>query len=116
MPAHPSKTPSDLGPTTPQDLYPTSDIRFVISEISKLEERVNNLISENKHQRSDITKLLLALVAGFLILAGMLITGYLNLVNLLYLRNRFVEYQGHTLTEFNLLRNLRAVKVLDAIQ
>lgn len=78
MPSEGNTTPDDLGPTTPKpkDLYPTSDIRFVMIEVAKLEERVNSLIEDNKAHKSDFRWTWTGLVAGFLILAGMFIYGY----------------------------------------
>lgn len=38
-------SPQEFAQTTPRDLHPTSDIRFVMVEVSKLTERLDNLIS-----------------------------------------------------------------------
>jgi hypothetical protein len=38
--------PSDFPATTPRDLHPTSDIRFVIHELGKLTSSVERLITD----------------------------------------------------------------------
>ena len=40
--------PSDFPATTPRDLHPTSDIRFVIHELGKLTSEVGNLVGTVK--------------------------------------------------------------------
>jgi hypothetical protein len=40
--------PSDFPATTPRDLHPTTDIRFVIHELGKLTSQVERLIGDVK--------------------------------------------------------------------
>lgn len=40
--------PSSVAQTTPRDMYPTSDIRFVMLEIGKLSANVDRLIADVK--------------------------------------------------------------------
>lgn len=45
-----SSTPTDFPSVPPQDLYPTSDIRFVMLEIGKLTAKVDRLVDDvSKH-------------------------------------------------------------------
>ena len=67
--------PRDTGPP-PRDLHPTSDIRFVIVQVAKLEERIGLLIDESGAHKRDFRWTWGGLVVGFLILAGFFITGY----------------------------------------
>lgn len=45
-----SSIPNDYPQTPPRDLYPTSDIRFVLIEIGKLNANVERLIADVKSQ------------------------------------------------------------------
>ena len=45
-----SSTPSDYPQSTPRDLHPTSDIRFVMVEVGKLTASVDRLIADVKSQ------------------------------------------------------------------
>lgn len=67
--------PSATTPTV-HDLRNTSDIRLVMIEIARIEERVNILIENNRETKSDFRWTWSGLVAGFLILAGLFIYGY----------------------------------------
>lgn len=49
--------PSDFAQTTPRDLHPTSDIRFVMVELGKLTANVDSLISSQEKFGSRIDKL-----------------------------------------------------------
>lgn len=44
----PRSDSSDRIPTTPKDLHPTSDIRFVMIELGKLTERIEGLKESNR--------------------------------------------------------------------
>jgi hypothetical protein len=75
---------TEPGPTTPgivQDMRNTSDIRLVMIEVGKVEERVNFLIEDNKSHRADFRLTWGALVAGFLVLAGLFLYGYNRLAD-----------------------------------
>ncbi len=74
-----NKTPDDLGPVSPKDLYPTSDIRFVLVQLGRLEERVGTLIDDNKAHKSDFRLILGGGLGAFLVLAGLYISGYMRL-------------------------------------
>jgi hypothetical protein len=52
-----SETPKEFPGVTPRDLYPTSDIRFVMIEIGKLTANVATLISDVKSQGTKIDNL-----------------------------------------------------------
>jgi hypothetical protein len=39
---------ADLAQVTPRDLYPTSDIRFVLVELGKINSEIKNLVEETK--------------------------------------------------------------------
>lgn len=41
-------TPQEYPQTNPRNLYPTTDIRFVVLELGKLEERVDNIIKASE--------------------------------------------------------------------
>jgi hypothetical protein len=45
--------PGELPQGSPRDLHPTSDIRFVITEVAKLTERIDNLIDRVGDLKSD---------------------------------------------------------------
>ena len=45
-----AETPKDFPGVTPRDLYPTSDIRFVMVEVGKLSSAVERLIADVKSQ------------------------------------------------------------------
>lgn len=45
-----TSTPSEFPQGTPRDLYPTSDIRFVMVEVGKLTANVEHLIADVKSQ------------------------------------------------------------------
>lgn len=45
-----TSTPQELPVTTPRDLYPTTDIRFVIHELGKLTSQVERLVADVKGQ------------------------------------------------------------------
>lgn len=76
MAAEANSPPEGLPPAAPRDLHPTSDIRLVMIQVAKLEERVNGLIEDNKGHKADFRWTWTGLVAGFLLLAGMFIYGY----------------------------------------
>lgn len=50
----PSQIPKDFPGVTPRDLYPTSDIRFVMIEVGKLSSSVDRLIADVKSQGDKI--------------------------------------------------------------
>lgn len=68
--------PGATTPATVHDIRNTSDIRLVVIEIAKAEERLNILIENNKDTKFDFRWTWTGLVAGFLILAGLFIYGY----------------------------------------
>ena len=53
----PTDTPQEFAQTTPRDLHPTSDIRFVIKEVSKLSVLVDRLIKDVETQGGKVDKL-----------------------------------------------------------
>ena len=70
---------TEPGATTPvgvRDLRSTSDIRLVMIEVARVEERVNVLIESNKETKADFRWTWTGFVAGFLILAGLFMYGY----------------------------------------
>lgn len=52
-----SPTQQELPQGTPRDLYPTSDIRFVMLEVGKLTANVERLISDVKSQGTKIDEI-----------------------------------------------------------
>lgn len=52
-----TETPKEFPGVTPRDLYPTSDIRFVMMEIGKLTSSVDRLIADVKSQGEKIDDL-----------------------------------------------------------
>lgn len=50
-------SPQEFAQTTPRDLHPTSDIRFVIAEVSKLSTLVDRLIKDVETQGEKVDKL-----------------------------------------------------------
>ena len=54
----PPETPRDFPDVTPRDLYPTSDIRFVLLEIGKLTSKVDRLIHDVDEQDEKLDRLL----------------------------------------------------------
>lgn len=54
----PPDIPQDFPDVTPRDLYPTSDIRFVLLEIGKLTSKVDRLIHDVDKQDEKLDKLL----------------------------------------------------------
>ena len=53
----PDSSPEEFAQTTPRDLHPTSDIRFVIVEVTKLSTLVERLISDVGAQEKKIDDL-----------------------------------------------------------
>jgi hypothetical protein len=53
-----------------------SDIRFVMTEVTKLEERVNNIVEDNRSHKKDLRWTWSGGVGAFVILAGMFLYGY----------------------------------------
>ncbi len=53
----PTETPQEFAQTTPRDLHPTSDIRFVITEVAKLSTLVERLIKDVEEQGKKVDKL-----------------------------------------------------------
>lgn len=51
------KEPEDFPQTTPRDLHPTSDIRFVMIELAKLSTLVDRLIKDVGNQEEKIDAL-----------------------------------------------------------
>lgn len=70
-----SETPSDFPSVTPRDLYPTSDIRFVLVEIGKLSSSVERLIVDVKSQsdKLDVVRHQVTFVRGAMWVIGGLI-------------------------------------------
>lgn len=57
IPIDQSTTPDEFPQVTPRDLHPTSDIRFVIVEVTKLSTLVERLISDVGAQEKKIDDL-----------------------------------------------------------
>ena len=76
MAAGPEETPKAFPQTSPQDLYPTSDIRFVLIEIGKLTTKVDRLIDDVKSQgdKIDTVRNQISFVRGALWVIGGIIT------------------------------------------
>lgn len=53
----PQETPSEFPETTPRELHPTSDIRFVMHEVGRLTANVERLIADVQAQGSKIDEL-----------------------------------------------------------
>ena len=53
----PTDTPQEFAQTTPRDLHPTSDIRFVMTEVSRLSTLVERLIKDVETQSGKVDKL-----------------------------------------------------------
>lgn len=79
-----NKTPragssSEVATSSPQDLYPTSDIRFVIHEVGKLTAKVDRLIEDvGKHsEKIDAVRHQVSFVKGAMWIIGiaMLVLG-----------------------------------------
>ena len=51
---------ASVGP--PRDLHPTSDIRFVIWQMSKMDERITELVGEIKKQNTSISDVNMSLI------------------------------------------------------
>ena len=51
------REPEDFPQTTPRDLHPTSDIRFVMMEVAKLSTLVDRLIKDVGNQEDKIDSL-----------------------------------------------------------
>lgn len=52
------ENPREFPDVTPRDLYPTSDIRFVLLEIGKLTSKVDRLIADTESQDKKLNSLL----------------------------------------------------------
>lgn len=94
-----NKTPDDVGPTAPRDLYSTSDIRFVMVELGKLQSKIDALGDDNKTHKSDFRLTLSGIIAVFLLLGGMLMWGYLRLEDKFVDLNRSVTVIGTKLDD-----------------
>jgi hypothetical protein len=68
--------PGETSPWKVQDLRQTSDIRLVMIELAKIEERVRILAENDKEHRADFRWTWGGIVAAFLILAGFFTLGY----------------------------------------
>lgn len=83
-PSEEQSSPESFAQVTPRDLYPTSDIRFVMVEIGKLSANVERLIADvNGHgtKLDDISHKISFLrgaiwVAGIVITAAIAIAGW----------------------------------------
>lgn len=67
--------PSDFPATTPRDLHPTTDIRFVIHELGKLTSQVTRLIGDvdGHGKKIDEVKDAISFVKGAIWVAGIVI-------------------------------------------
>jgi hypothetical protein len=67
-----SGSSAEVATTSPQDLHPTSDIRFVIHEIGKLTAKVDRLIADvDKHgEKIDAVRHQVTFVKGALWIIG----------------------------------------------
>src|SRR5262245_1684844 len=65
----------EAGKRPPEDLYPTSDIRFVVREVARLETKVDRLIDdvEEHGKKIDVVRHQVTFVKGALWVAGLLI-------------------------------------------
>lgn len=68
--------PSDFPQGTPRDLYPTSDIRFVMIEVGKLTANVDRLIADVKSQGTKLDDIghKISFLKGAMWAGGILIT------------------------------------------
>jgi hypothetical protein len=75
MMAEPEDTPRSFPQTTPQDLYQTSDIRFVMLEIGKMMSKVDRLIDDVRShgQKIDGVRHQISFVRGAMWVIGALI-------------------------------------------
>jgi hypothetical protein len=74
-PSQPDTSPQDFPQTTPQDLYPTSDIRFVMLRIGELSTKVDTLLESTKGHgdKIDDLRLKVSFVKGAIwVLGGLL--------------------------------------------
>lgn len=67
--------PSDFPQSPPRDLHPTSDIRFVIAEVSKLSAHVERLIEDVKSQNTKLDRhgTIIAWATGGITVGGIII-------------------------------------------
>jgi hypothetical protein len=72
-------TPKTFPQVVPQDLYPTSDIRFVMMEIGKLTANVDRLIQDVKGQgdKIDTLRQQASYIKGGIAVAVLLIGGFI---------------------------------------
>jgi hypothetical protein len=56
-PTGPDKSPEEFPQTTPRDMHPTSDIRFVMIEVAKLATKVDRLIEDVADQSEKLDAL-----------------------------------------------------------
>jgi hypothetical protein len=68
--------PGDTSPGKVQDLRQTSDIRLVMIQLAKVEERISILAGNDKEHRADFRWTWAGIAAAFLILASFFIIGY----------------------------------------
>lgn len=68
--------PQDFAQVPPRDLYPTSDIRFVMHEVGKLTANVERLISDVQDQggKLDAIRHQVSFIKGALAASGVLIS------------------------------------------
>jgi hypothetical protein len=74
-------TPSEFAQVPPRDLYPTSDIRFVLVEIGKLSASVDRLIDDVSAQgtKVDAIRHQVSFIKGAMWASGILIAAVLTI-------------------------------------
>lgn len=75
----PPEEPRDFPNVTPRDLYPTSDIRFVLVEIGRLASKVDRLIDDVNKQDEKLDKLLhqSTYIKGFIAAGVVLVSAFI---------------------------------------
>jgi len=94
-----NKTPDDLGPTAPKDLYATSDIRLVMVELGKLQAKIDGLSDDNKTHKGDFRLTLSGIVGSFLLIIAIFSYGYMRLEDKFVELNRSVAIIGTKLDD-----------------
>jgi HAMP domain-containing protein len=77
-----ASTPDEYPAAPPRDLYPTSDIRFVLTEIGKLTATVDRLVSDSKSHGDKLDQIRhqATYIKGFIACAGIALAALVGLV------------------------------------